>query len=352
MKKIVLAVLFVALVFSVFNGCAPSSKKQNEENAGGEIPTLMIYSYDSFVSYGLPKATNKIFEDKYHCKIEYRTFGGVGSSLSRLILEKDNPQADLFVGLNMNNLQKALNENLFVPYKPKNASVIPSQYIIDREWRVVPFDGPNSLAIVYDSEKIKNPPKSFEDLLKPEYKGKLILEDPRTSSPGMGFLLWTVAVFGENGFIDYWKELKPTIFHIYPNWDSAFTAFTKGEAPMMISYDADPAYFCYDNKSKPTKYKAIIPSEGGFLQLEFAGIVKGTKHLKLAQEYIDFMLSKDFQKEIPLHQWTFPIDQSIKLPDCFKYAPKASEYVSVSPEKISKYEKKWLEEWIKLIVTE
>ncbi len=347
MKRILLIALILVLASSVFAGCAKSSPKKT-----GEVPTLVIYSYDSFVSYGLPKATNKIFEEKYHCKVEYRTFGGVGSGLNRLILEKDNPQADLFVGLNMNNLQKALDENLFVPYKPKDASVIPSQYVIDKKWRVTPFDGPNSLAIVYDSEKIKNPPRSFADLLKPEYKGKLILEDPRTSSPGMGFLLWTVAVFGENGFINYWKKLKPTIFHIYPNWDSAFTAFTKGEAPMMVSYDADPAYFCYDNKSKPTKYKAVIPEEGGFLQLEFVGIVKGAKHLKLAEKYVDFMLSKDFQKEIPLHQWTFPIDKSVELPPCFKYAPKANKYVSVPPEAISKYSKEWLKEWIKLIVTE
>ncbi len=350
MKKIILLALSVLIVFVSFTGCASQKKVEPQKPAKEE--TLVIYSYDSFVSYGLPKATNKIFEEKYHCKVEYRTFGGVGSSLNRLILEKDNPQADLFVGLNMNNLQKALDEDLFVPYKPENASVIPSQYVIDKKWRVTPFDGPNSLAIIYDSEKIKNPPQSFADLLKPEYKGKLILEDPRTSSPGMGFLLWTVAVFGDKGFIDYWKKLKPTIFHIYPNWDSAFTAFTKGEAPMMISYAADPAYFYYDNNSKPTKYRAVIPKEGGFLQLEFVGIVKGTKHLNLAKEYVNFMLSKDFQKEIPLHQWDFPIDKSVKLPECFKYAAKANNYVSVSPEKISKYSKEWLKEWINLIVSE
>ncbi len=348
MKRIVSFILVVLIISVVFAGCAP--QKQTEKPKPAEKETLVIYSYDSFVSYGLPKATNSSFEQKYNCKVEYRTFGGVGATLNRLIIEKGKPQADIFVGLNMNNLQKALDKNLFISYKPKDYTAIPEQYVIDKDWRVIPFDGPNSLAIIYDSEKLKNPPRSFEELLKPEYKGKLILEDPRTSSPGMGFLLWTVAAFGENGFINYWKELKPAIFHIYPSWDSAFTAFTNGEAPMMLSYDADPAYFYNDDKS--TRYKAIIPEEGGWLQLEFAGIVNGTKHKKLAEEYINFMLSRDFQKEIPLHQWTFPIDRDVTLPECFKYAVKPDKYVSLSPKEISEKSSVWLKKWVEDVVSE
>ncbi len=344
-KAIILLVTFVLMLTSV--GC---NKKATPVKTTPE--TLTIYTYDSFVSYGLPEATNSLFEKKYNCKVVYKTFGGVGATLNRLILEKKNPQADLFVGLNMNNLQKAFNEDLFIPYRPKNYTVIPEQYRIDKQWRVIPFDGPNSLAIIYDSEQLKNPPHSFEDLLKPEYKGKLILEDPRTSSPGMGFLLWTIAVYGENGYIDYWKKLKPTIYHIYPNWTSAFdTAFVKSkEAPMVISYDADPAYFYHENKT--TRYKAVIPKEGGWLQEEFVGIVKGTKHKKLAEEYVDFMLSNDFQKEIPLHQWTFPINKSVKLPECFKYAVKADKYISLPPDEIAEKSKTWLEKWVEMITEE
>jgi len=340
MKRAIILLLIVLFIGLAFVGC----KKQP-----AQPKSLVIYAYDSFVSYGLPDATNKLFEQKYNCKVEYRTYGGVGATLNRLILEENNPQADLFVGLNMNNLQKALDKDAFVPYRPKDYEVIPAEYRIDKEWRVTPYDGPNSLAIVYDSEKMKDPPKSFEDLLKPEYKGKLILEDPRSSSPGMGFLLWTIAVYGENGYIDYWKKLKPTIFHIYPNWTSAFdTAFVKNkEAPMVLSYDADPAYFYYDNQS--TRYKAVVPKEGGWLQLEFAGIVKGAKHKKLAEEYLDFMLSKDFQKEIPLHQWTFPIDKATEMPKCFDYAVKADKYVTLPAEDILNKSKAWLEKWTEMI---
>ncbi len=340
MKKGILIAIILLIIFPFLAGCKKTSN---------EPETLTIYTYDSFVSYGLPEATNKIFEEENNCKIEYKSFGGVDATLNRLMLESKNSQVDLFVGLNMNEVQKAYDKDLFEPYKPQNYTVIPEEYRIDSEWRLIPFDGPNSIAILYDSEKIKTPPTSFADLLKDEYKDKLILEDPRTSSPGLGFLLWTIAVFGEDKYLDYWNQLKPTIFHIYPEWEPAFDAFKSGEAPMMISYDLDPAYFYYTDNS--TRYKAIVPSEGGWLQLEFAGIVKGTKHKSLAQKYIDFMLSDNFQKEIPLHQWAYPIDKSLPLPECFNYAEGAKKFVTLAPSEIQAKSESWIKDWSELIIS-
>ena len=341
MKKIVLVVLVIFLVFGSFVGC---QKKEAMPE------TLMIYTYDSFVSYGVPEATNQIFESKYNCKLNFVSFGDSKETLNRLILEKGSSQADIFVGVNIDDLSKALDNDLFVPYKPKSINVIPPEYLLDEGYRLIPFDGPDSIAILYDSEKIQNPPKSFEDLVKPEYAKKLILEDPRTSGPGMSFLLWTIAVYGGNGFVDYWEKLNPTIFHIYHGWDSAFTAFSNGEAPMMISYDTDPAYFYTEDKS--TRYKAIIPKEGGWMYLEFAGIIKGTEHEKLAQNYIDFMLSEDFQKEIPGHQWMFPVVKDTPLPDYFVYAVKPDKYITMPYQEIAKNYESWLKIWIEKIVSQ
>ncbi|MGC9125632.1 MAG: thiamine ABC transporter substrate-binding protein, partial [Caldisericaceae bacterium] len=209
MKKIFVSAIIFVLLAAVFVGCKTAPKQPQ---------TLTIYTYDSFISYGLPDATNKIFEEKNNCKIEYKSFGGVDATLNRLILEQANPQADVFVGLNMNEFQKALDKDLFLSYKPADFSVIPQEYRLDSSWKLIPFDGPNSIAILYDSSKITNPPKSLKDLSKEEYKGKLIIEDPRTSSPGLGFLLWTVAAFGESNYLDYWKSIKGTIFQVYPEW--------------------------------------------------------------------------------------------------------------------------------------
>lgn len=340
MKRLISIFVVFLMIFS-FTGCQKEAETP---------PELTIYTYDSFISYGLPEATNSIFEQKYNCKINYLSFGDSKEVLNRLLLEKDNPQADIFVGINMDDLDKALSSGLFVSYKPQNADKIPSDYVLDSQWRLTPFEGPNSIAILYDSEKIKNPPKSFNDLLKPEFANTLILEDPRTSGPGMSFLLWTIAVYGENGYVDYWKQLKKTIFHIYPGWDAAFEAFTKGEAPMVISYDTDPAYFYEEEQI--TKYKAIIPEEGGWMYLEFAGIINGTKNLKLAQEYIDFMLSSEFQKEVFSHQWMNPIIPDTPLPDYATYVAKANKYLTLPPEEISQKSEQWLQTWIEEVVGE
>jgi len=337
MRKLFFVALIFIFIVNFLSGCKPKEKE-----------TLVIYSYDSFISYGLPEVTNKLFEDKYNCKVEYRSFGGVDATLNRLILEKNVPQADLFVGLNMNELQKAFNEDLFIAYKPESAKIIAEEYVVDKTWRVIPFDGPNSLAILYDSEKLLNPPRSFNDLLRDEYKNKLILEDPRTSSPGLGFLLWTVAVFGEDNYSNYWRELRNNIFHVYPEWESAFEAFKNGEAPMMISYDLDPAYFYYD--SQTTRYKAVVLEEGGWLQLEFASIVKNSKHIDLAKKYIEFMLSEEFQKEIPLHQWTYPINKTVALPECFNYATPANKFITLSPEDIQNKSENWIKEWVNIMI--
>jgi thiamine transport system substrate-binding protein len=340
MKKAILIFLIIFLAFENLVGC----KKETTPE------TLTIYTYDSLISYGLPEATNKNFESKYNCKLNFVSFGDSAETLNRLILEKGNSQADIFIGINIDDLSKALDNDLFVSYKPKSIGNVPQEYLLDKSYKLIPFDGPDSIAIIYDSEKIKNPPTSFEELLKPEYAKKLIIEDPRTSGPGMSFLLWTIAVYGESGFIDYWKKLNSTIFHIYPGWDSAFTAFSNGEAPMMVSYDTDPAYFYSEDKS--TKYKAIIPKEGGWMYLEFAGIVKSTKHLKLAEKYIDFMLSQDFQKEIPSHQWMFPVVKDTPLPDYFVYAVKPEKYVTIPYQEIAKNYEKWLKIWIEKVVSQ
>lgn len=340
MKRVIMFLVIFVMALNL-TGCRREAQAPSE---------LTIYTYDSFISYGLPEATNSIFEQRYNCKVNYLSFGDSKEVLNRLLLEKDNPQADIFVGINIDDLDKALSSDLFVSYKPQNADKVPPEYVLDSEWRLVPFEGPNSIAILYDSEKIKDPPKSFNDLLKPEFEKTLILEDPRTSGPGMSLLLWTIAVYGEDGYINYWKQLNKTIFHIYPGWDAAFEAFTKGEAPMVISYDTDPAYFYHEEQI--TKYKAVIPEEGGWMYLEFAGIIKGTKKPELAQKYIDFMLSPEFQKEIFAHQWMNPIVPDTPLPEYAAYVAKASKYLTLPPEEISQKSEQWLQRWIEEVVSQ
>ncbi len=308
---------------------------------------LTIYSYDSFVSYGLSKKVIPLFEKMTGEKVIVRTYGDAGAVLSRLILEKKRPKADLVIGIDQNLLPRALKSGVLSPYKPENITNIHNKGLIfDPTYHVIPYDY-GAISIVYDKEKLKNPPESFEELLDKKYKGSLILEDPRTSSTGLAFLYWTIAVYG-NDFTKYWKSLLPNILTITSGWDEAFELFSNGEAPMMVSYATDPAY-SYENY-KSTRYGALIFKEGGYIQIEGAGIVKGTKDRKMAERFIEFMLTSEFQKEIPLTQWMFPV-VDVGLPECFKYAAKIDKILSLPPDRISKNQDKWIRKWEEIVVS-
>lgn len=308
---------------------------------------LTIYSYDSFISYGLSKKVIPLFERLIGEKVTVRTYGDAGSLLSRVILEKHKPKADIVFGIDQNLLPRALEKDVFVPYKPKNLKNIKNKELIfDNTYHIIPYDY-GAIALVYDREKLKDPPRSFEDLLDSRWKKSLILQDPRTSSTGLAFLYWTIAVYNDE-FSSYWKRLVPNILTITSGWDEAFQLFSNGEAPMMISYATDPAY-SYENY-KTLKYGAIIFREGGYIQIEGAGIVKGTKNRKNAERFIEFMLTPEFQREIPLTQWMFPVID-VDLPGSFKYAARVDKILTLSPQEIMKNQDKWLRKWEEIIVS-
>jgi len=258
-------------------------------------PDLVIYAYDSFVSeWGPAPRVIPKFEKLYNVKVQVISAGDAGQVLNRAILEKNNPGADIALGIDNNLLAKAIDSGILEPYKSKNIKLIPDELIFDKTYHVTPFDY-GYFAIVYDSVKLNDIPKNFEELTRPQYKNKLILEDPRTSSPGLGFLLWTVSVYGEK-YIDYWKRLKPNILTITEGWDTAYGLFTSGETPMVLSYTTSPAYHVeYENT---TRYRAIIFNEGNYLQIEGMGIIKGAKNRLMAQKFIDFMLTEDLHRSL------------------------------------------------------
>ncbi|SHE42331.1 thiamine transport system substrate-binding protein [Marinitoga hydrogenitolerans DSM 16785] len=303
---------------------------------------LTVYVYDSLD--WIKKGTVQKFEKMYGIDVNVVVLGDGGNVLARLKLEKNNPKADVVIGLDQSLSVLAIKEKLIIPYKPLNINKIKNMDLLyDKTYYLTPYDY-GAIAIVYDPEKIKSIPESFEDLTK--LNKKLIIQDPRTSSTGQAFLLWTIAVYKEQ-WKDFWKRLKPAILTVTPGWSEAFAKFESGEAPMMVSYATDGAYSYYYYNS--TKYKAFIPKEGAYVQIEGAGIVKGTKHLELAKRFIEFLLFDDFQKEIPLNQWMFPVVNT-ELPEAFKYAIIPDKVVTVKPEEIDKNMEKWLEEWEEIML--
>jgi len=298
---------------------------------------LVIYTSDSFAG-GIAKVVVPKFEQMYKCKVKVVSFGSMGDVLARLIAEKNAPKADVVIGLSPQQLQKAIKENLLQKYRATSSKNLVYKGFVNDYGTVYDY---GALAMIYNIEKIKNPPKSFKDLLKPEYKGKFVLIDPRTSSTGLTFLMWTIAALGEDGAMEFWKEVKKNVLTFTSGWSAAFKMLETGEADMIVSYATDGAYSMY--KYGSIKYMPIIFEEGVYVLEEYAAIVKGAKNLALARAFIEFMLTPDFQKEVPLNQWMLPVID-VQLPDVYKYVPAVKKILRLDTsinDRLDEILKKW-----------
>jgi thiamine transport system substrate-binding protein len=306
-------------------------------SGGGEV---VVWTYDSFNSeWGPGPEVKKRFEAETGITLTWVNHGDAGAVLTRLLFEGRDAGADVILGLDQNLAGRALDSGLLEAYKPAGAEQIFPELIIDADFRLIPLDY-SYFAMVYDSERIPNPPKSLEELTRPEYEGKLILMDPRTSSPGLGFLTWTMAVYG-NAWTDYWRRLAPSVLTIADGWDTGYGLFTAGEAPLVLSYTTSPGYHLeYEGTER---YKAAIFSDGHPIQIEAAGLLAAGKNQEGGKKFLDFMLSPSFQDLIPLTNWMYPVTP-IPLPDSFRINPKSDKPLRPAP--VSEAE---LSQWAALV---
>jgi thiamine transport system substrate-binding protein len=331
--KLSLLVLAVLLLFQ-FTAC----RKDRAETGGNEV---VIWTYDSFNSeWGPGPDVSRVFEEKTGIKINWISHGDAGEILARLLHEGKNAGADIILGLDQNLAPRILDSGLLEAYRPKGAENILSELVLDPEFRLTPVDY-SYFAIVYDSEKLAAPPRSLEDLTASQYRGSIILIDPRTSSPGLGFFGWVKEVYGEN-WKDYWERLAPAILTIADGWSSGYGLFTRGEAPLVLSYTTSPGYHLEYEETE--RYKAAIFSNGHALQIEAAGLLRDAKNKDNAKAFLDFMLTEDFQNIIPLTNWMYPVTD-IPLPPSFRINPKSDKPLRPGP--VSEAE---LNEWAALML--
>jgi thiamine transport system substrate-binding protein len=313
----------IFLIFAALGGAA-----QNATPTSDAEKTLVVYTYDSFVSeWGAAPKIAPLFEKATGIKVKFLSKGDGGQLLSALILEKDRSEADIALGLDNFLAPKALSSGLFRAYEPAGYSAIPADLKLDPSKRLIPYDY-GHFAIVWDSAKLAKPPMSLEDLTRPEYAKKLILLDPRTSTPGLGFLAWTKAVYGA-GWRDYWRRLRPSVLILAPGWDQGYGLFTNGEAPLVLSYAADGAYHLEYEKTE--RYKALAFTDGFVKQTETAGILAKAKHPRNAELFMDFLVSAECQRELPLTQWMYPALPSVALPDSYRAAVRPSKTLEADP---------------------
>lgn len=323
---------FIVIVLAILSCTKRSSEPR----------VLTIYTYDSFATeWGLEPVVIPPFEDICKCEVQIITVGDGSSILNRLVIEGKETRADIVLGIDNNLASKALELDVFESYKPKYWETVPQEIWFDNTNRLIPFDY-GYFSIVYNSEKLKNPPKNLKDLSTKDFKRKLIIEDPRTSTPGLGFLLWTIKKY-DSKYEEYWKKLKNNILTVTPGWDTAYAMFKKGEAPMVISYTTSPAYHLINENTD--KYKAAIFSDGHYIQIEVAGIIKYSQNKDLARSFMDYMLSTQFQNEIPTKNYMYPVNRDVELPKTFKDLPKPKKILLLPKDLLSKKLTTWIDGW-------
>jgi thiamine transport system substrate-binding protein len=325
-----------------------------------ETPILTVMTHDSFaVSADLIST----FEEANQVRINFVKAGDTGAALNRLILTSQSAQAeaDVFYGLDNTFLSRALKADLFEPYQAPALKDIPQEFQLDPSQRVLPVDF-GDVCLNYDKawfdQKGLPLPATLEDLTDPQYKGLLVVENPATSSPGLAFMLASIAHFGEADWLTWWQGLKDNQVVIAPDWETAYyTQFSgssgRGPQPLVVSYASSPAAELYYAESKLSEAPTgSITAEGTcWRQVEFVGILKGTPQRRLAEKFIDFLLSQPFQEDMPLQMFVYPVLPGVSLPSVYSLASQqAAQPASLPPEQIAEKREAWVNAWTELML--
>jgi len=339
--------LLLSISFCLLASCSPKPS---------EPQTLTIMTHDSFA---ISEDVITEFETENNAKVSFVQGGDAGAMLNKAVLSKDAPLADVMFGVDNTFLSRALEADIYDAYQSPALKDVSSEFILDESFHALPVDY-GDVCINYDKKYFADNnlpvPSSFEDLAKPEYKGLLVVEDPATSSPGLAFMLATHAHFGDS-YLDYWHSLKDNDVAVVDGWETGYyTNFSassgQGPQPMVVSYASSPAaevFFASEPLTEsPT---ASITADGMcFRQIEFVGILKNGSNRNLAEKFVDFMLGKTFQEDMPLNMFVYPVNQTAQLPEVFvNFAEVAQTPATMSYDEIASNRDTWIDEWTQVV---
>ena len=303
--------------------------------------TLTVYTYESFTAeWGPGPAIEKSFEATCNCDLKFVSVADGVALLNRFKIEGEKSEADIVLGLDTNLTSEAAATGLFALHGMDMtlAKNVPGGW---NDQIFMPFDF-GWFAVVYDSHALNAPPKSLAELVDGNPEDKIIIQDPRTSTPGLGLLLWVKQVYGDQS-PEAWAKLSKRVLTVTPGWSEAYGLFTAGEAPMVLSYTTSPAYHIIaEGKSR---YQAAAFSEGHYLQVEVAGITKKGNENPLAKQFMAFMLSAGFQSEIPEKNWMLPVIDTTLNP-VFGQMVQPAKSLIFAPEDVAKNREAWVKEWL------
>lgn len=313
--------------------------------AQAATPTLTVYTYDSFTSdWGPGPQVKKAFEARCDCILELVGLEDGVSMLNRLKLEGNNTKADMLLGIDTNLTAEARATGLFAEHALKlETSSLPEPWADNM---FLPYDY-GYFAFVYNKERLSNPPVSLRQLVEDENGPSILIQDPRTSTPGLGLLLWVKKIYGDRAD-DAWAKLSKRIVTVSKGWSEAYGLFLKNEADMVLSYTTSPAYHLIAEQDR--RFAAAEFSEGHYQQIEVAGVLRSSRQQSLARDFLEFMLSEDFQTIIPTTNWMYPV----ALPAA-SLRPEFSQLVDPSPallfddKLVASMRKQWIDEWLEVM---
>ncbi|WP_425472554.1 thiamine ABC transporter substrate-binding protein [Streptomyces hawaiiensis] len=327
----------------------------------GDSKTVTLVSHDSWAA---SKDVIAAFEKQSGYKVDVLKDGDAGQAVNKAILTKGNPQGDVFFGVDNTLLSRALDNGLFQPYEAKGADRIKAEYRVDQDkHRVTPVDT-GDICVNYDKKYFADhkiqPPKSFDDLVKPAYKNLLVTENASASSPGLGFLLGTAAQYGDDGWESYWKKLKANGVKVVDGWEQAYNEEfsgsaggkkAKGDRPLVVSYASSPPAEVVFADPKPSTAPTGVAEGTCFRQVEYAGLLSNAKNPTGGKAFLDFLLTQRFQEDMPMNMFVYPVREGAQVPTEFvKYGPQAKDPETMDPAKIADHRDQWVKSWTSLVL--
>ncbi|MCS0417595.1 thiamine ABC transporter substrate binding subunit [Vibrio diabolicus] len=300
---------------------------------------LTIYTYDSFAAdWGPGPKIEQAFEAKCGCNVNFVALDDGVSILNRLRLEGGNSKADIVLGLDNNLMAEAKKTGLLTEHNVDTANtVLPNGW---SDTTFVPYDY-GYFAFVYNTEKLANPPKSMKELVETRDDLKVIYQDPRTSTPGQGLMLWMKSIYGDD-VTQAWQKLASKTVTVTKGWSEAYSMFLNGESDLVLSYTTSPAYHLIAEND--SKFATANFAEGHYMQVEVAAKVKGAKNSELADQFMSFILSDEFQSAMPTGNWMYPVTD-VELPKGFETLSVPNKSLSFSADEVAKMRKSWIREW-------
>lgn len=307
-----------------------------------DVPTLTIYTYDGFAAeWGPGPKLSEAFEPICGCKLNWIAADSSIGTLRRVQLEGPTTEADLIVGLDTAVAGEARATGLFADHGlTLDALALPGEWT---DAQFVPFDY-SHFAFMYDTDNTTTPPKSFEELIALPDDFKIVIQDPRSSTPGFGLVLWIKAAYGDRA-AEIWKGLKPHILTVTRDWSESYSLFLDGESDMVLSYTTSPSYHIIEDGDETIK--AALFEEGHYPQIEVAGILKSSDQQDLAKQFLGWFVSEEGQKIIPTTNWMFPvIDLGADANPAFAALPEPSKTLTISDSEITANSKAWIDEML------